>query len=1614
MPDASVPRKRSLLKTAFKWFLILFAIFFFLSIIAGLLLKIPSVQNKVADKTMEFLSDEMETEVTLDYISLDFFNEIVLDGFYVQDQKGDTLLYSKKLRADITSYPWHWVNKQVFLEDVELEGANFNITRTPEDEFSTLQFLINKLRGNGKQKKPFIFTMKTLSLSNLKATFDNQKKGKLEVIYLKNGLINVNDINIQNNKFELGEVTFNEPLYKFYRYPKDTTRIVVFPKKENSDTSRKRKPMVFEAESVVVNNGVFQFDDDRPYAPRVLPKNTFDDRHWKAYDINMVHENFVLEGESIASKIETFTFKELSGFEVTKMASDEFVFTNNRLIFNGLSMKTPNSFIGDTLSFTFDDTNAFKHFNSEVYLKAKLRNSELAFEDIMTFFPTLHRNQFFETNKGEVIKISGDLNGKINSLKGKKMNLTLGQDLLFKGDFRSRDITKPDKGFLDMQNAYVRTSMKTLYDLIPGFKPPDNFRKLGDLTFKGKFYGFFVDFVAYGDLQTDLGRAVTDMTLKIKEGREKAVYSGNLSLENFDLGTWTGNKDLGIVTLKTNVKDGRGLTSDVASAVVNGTVENLFFRNYNYKNIVLNGRLDNRRFNGQLGIEDQNIDLIFVGDVNYRNEIPVFDFKSKIKKLNLKTLNLSNKDYRLSGDVDLNLINSNLSDMEGDIEVLNFVFENGNEKFQVDSILISSKFSELGEKLFLIKSDVVEGKIKGFFDIEQLPNTFLAYYHRNFPVFMNKLGVKKPTKDYRNSDFSFDFQINDAREFAKIIDPGIDSLQGVDFFGHMNSIEDELNIELEIPRLKYKNWDFTGLAAMTNLEQSDGHLNFAAGKTLRGKREFSPVIVFGLMERDTYEFGLTHTADWQSIEDINLDGKLFIHQDQYQVNFKSSSMVIGKREWDIPDKNFIRFGNNKLETKDFVLQHEDKKIVLESYNNNRGLRWSLENFNLDFIEELWDYKPLDFSGNFAFDGKIEDVFKFNGVSATAYAKSFKINDDDFGQMTLKTKLTDLKGVLLTDLKVEKGEQKLLVNGTYALPNANKDKSISDYLDLDIKLIKYPIQMLEYWVPTGIKNTSGTITSNNLHLYGKPRALKISGNASTENGKTTISYLNTAYEILDGRMSINDNIFDATGSILRDDEGNIAYVYGGIRHTNLRKLRLDVRIKSDRFLVLNTDKNTNAPFYGRGIGSGDVRFSGSFGKTDITVDATTGKGTRVVIPVVSNNSNSELSFINFVDKNKIKIDDKNKKSGITDLKGINLVMQLSLTEDAEMLLVFDERAGDIIKGTGKGDVEMKVLRDGTFSMIGDYVIEDGEYLFTMLNVVNKNFKVQKGGTIRWYGDPFGAEINLVANYNGLKTPISNLIIEYIRLLSDDLKREAAKATPTNLTMNLRGQLLKPTIDFDIDFPDLSGELKTYAQAKLRVLNQDENELNRQVFGLIVTRSFLPSDYTLGIESLAVNTLSELLTNQLSIYLTALFSDLVQENNFISGIDIQLFYRTYENTSLTEAGDNLGASGSTVQLNVNPYFLQDRLSVNFGGEFNADDNVNFGNTNRAGTFSAGDFVVEYALTKSRRLKLKGYASFDRVLDGGTRERYGGGLSYRREFETFNELFKGLKSGIKKAAN
>jgi hypothetical protein len=91
------------------------------------------------------------------------------------------------------------------------------------------------------------------------------------------------------------------------------------------------------------------------------------------------------------------------------------------------------------------------------------------------------------------------------------------------------------------------------------------------------------------------------------------------------------------------------------------------------------------------------------------------------------------------------------------------------------------------------------------------------------------------------------------------------------------------------------------------------------------------------------------------------------------------------------------------------------------------------------------------------------------------------------------------------------------------------------------------------------------------------------------------------------------------------------------------------------------------------------------------------------------------------------------------------------------------------------------------------------------------------------------------------------------------------------------------------------------------------------------------------------------------------------------------------------------------------VNDRISIQGGGS----GVVGGGNqvyTNN-GQLS-GDFQIEYIISKDRRLKIKAYNSSEADLAGGRRIKRGAGLSYRKEFDSFEELVSSRKKQAKRA--
>jgi hypothetical protein len=344
------------------------------------------------------------------------------------------------------------------------------------------------------------------------------------------------------------------------------------------------------------------------------------------------------------------------------------------------------------------------------------------------------------------------------------------------------------------------------------------------------------------------------------------------------------------------------------------------------------------------------------------------------------------------------------------------------------------------------------------------------------------------------------------------------------------------------------------------------------------------------------------------------------------------------------------------------------------------------------------------------------------------------------------------------------------------------------------------------------------------------------------------------------------------------------------------------------------------------------------------------------------------------------------------------LNIQMTEAADIKIIFDEQAGDRIDGHGKGNINVVYDESGQLKVYGNYDITEGRYLFTYLNFVNKPFILREGGNIQFTGDPYDAQLNVRADYQGLSTPVFPLIQEYV-IENPTMEALAKSPTPVDLSLLLSGDLLSPNVDFEINFPELDRQLRNFAEAKLTAMDNLQNEINRQVFGLLVVGTFLPGQQLTAQGTQLVtglNTVSQMISNQLSNYLTGLVSDLIQsDNSILSGFELDLNASFY-NSRAQGVDDALNSSEIIVRPRF--YLLDDRVTLDVAGNYN-----NSAITNNSNNIT-GNFVLGIDITEDRRWKFRAYQRFEPDFDGSDRSKTGIGLSYRRDFESFKD-FVGL---------
>lgn len=1588
-----------------KFITILIIGLFSLFIILNLLIRIPSVQAYGVRQIGKALTDQLGVPVTVGSFYYDFNSKLVIHDLFIPDFHNDTLLYAGDVELQLKTGLLALRNNIFHLNDITVCDVMLKDTWYVGEEMSDLNRLLagsqpQQIDSSGvsdtlasNQKKPFNLALYALNTSDIVYFKQDQNTGKRSRIRLGSGIFDFHGAWRLGAPFKLDHIFLDDPVIDLRSIP------VV-----DANSDREKDPG-YSGEKQDKSTGKFPLEG--------LPQFQVGDLRvsggWVALGIlgesdlgNGFKDGMMIEDIAVHIRDVSYAENDLTGsvdyiagitntgLELTGASVHKFNFSDRQLSFEDFILETSGSSIGDTLAFKYRSFDDWSSFTDNVLINGTFRRTSIALNDIVRIVPSLESNDFFRKHAGQHVTFSGDVNGRVNNLRLRDFALAVAGLVDIKGNISTRNITIQGEEILNMKIERLNTSVLALRSLIPGFSAPPNFDKLGDIDFSGRFDGYFQDFVAYGNVNTAVGSGKMDMRLDLKNGVEKAAYSGAIELKDFDLGVWSGNEDLGKFTFTANVKNGYGLRGETASADLAARIQYLEFKGYTYRNINFDGKLNSSLLDGALTLNDKYLDFRFNGTLDFSDSLVQVDFALDLDTIELKPLSLSKRELTLAANMRIRGKGRNFDDAIGLLIFRDVVVNEEDSIYRLDSLLISQNF--VGDlKQLIIRSPWMSGEVDGQYSFSSLPQQLMHKWKWSNPDLWSNLGMPDIDESKLNvpNEFAYDVRILDASTIFKIARIEGWDLRNARLRGGVYMDKDTWDINGDFPYLQTPGGQIKGLHLSTDFYEGKTDIYLDIDTFDRDNIYLSGTRIYAGVAEDSAILDLSILDPLYSLDFFETRISLAARDSLYAAHVLKDNIQIDGEKWAFTRDNELVFGKNYFYTKNLYIQSGKKEIGLFPMGRT-GIVLDVISFNGDLINLLLRDPKFRFDGELSGQFRLNHIFKKEGFSGDLTLEPFIVNGDDHGILLVSAEGKDFKSQINTNVQIFRPGGKIEANGWVDLrENADPQKVFF----FDIGVFTFPMVVLDYLVPNGISNTVGFF-SGQLSFFGGKGALQLLGELVLEKAKTTIDFIGTRYGFDNQRIVFRKDMIDFTGAEIMDSLGNVAKVTGGLRHVQMKDFKLDARIQSDEFILLNTKKAENADYYGTGIGRADVRFSGDFINTDIYVNATTKAGTRFVIPVDDEVGDVSNSFVRFVKKDEgkvFKVDDLSSAS----LTGVNLSMDLEVKEEAQVKIIFDEAQGNIMEGYGRGNIQLNITRNGEFTVRGDYEIENGKYLFTLMNFVNKPFNVKRGGVIRWTGDPLDAQIDIEADYAGLRTSLTNFLTEYG--LTGQLATEAQRSTEVELTMRLTGSLLRPSIDFSLNFPEVPESLRSYVDSKVRNLEANREQMNTQVFGLIVFRSFLPSNNVGGgilgnTVGSTVGTISEMLANQFSNMISALLSEAVDSWDVVSGVEFNIDYN--QPTGAPQGSNDFRFGELAVSQSIR--LLNDRWVVTLG--------ANYGNNYLANTRYFSPQVELSWKTPVEGLNLQIYYRTEQFFTG-LKQKAGAGLRFHKEYDSF--------LGLKKAA-
>jgi autotransporter translocation and assembly factor TamB len=1513
--------------------------------------------GKPKDTTSAPMKFSMD-KINLDRIRITFNDEITKNNLSANIRHFNTRI--KKFDLDKLEFE---------IPKVKLDGLK---VRLKQGLVAELAKGTQKVAEEASKKPDLKLKLGEIDFTNIDVGYDNEGSHLDTGIRLNKLLVEVNTIDLKGQLIDLENIELNglKGQLAFSKFEKQVQQAL--PEQTQAVAQAQWKIKLANAD---IKNVAFKFDDQNaaPVARGI------DYKHLDITNFNLEAKDFSYAPNAISGDIRQLTLKDKSGLNIREFHT-EMAYGPKGAELRNLYLKTPQTLLKDQIVVTYPSLESLNKNIGEMAVDANIDGSRVAFKDVLLFVPGLATTNPFKSNPNAVLEINSRVKGKVKDLRIANLEVSgIGSTTLAAS---GRIIGLPDaqNAYFDINVRDLRTTSKDIKQFVPAGTIPANIQLPANLSAKATFKGRLNNFNTNVNLASSFGNAkVKALFDQRRKGRER--YDADVDIANFNVGRLISNDSIGRVTLRAKVK-GTGLDPQTASARLKGRVIKAEYNSYTYRDLTMDGTINNGRFNVVADMDDPNIDFDLVADGGFRGKYPNGKIKLNVDIADLDKLNLHAGPLKLRGNVDADIADGNPDNLNGTVSLHHFMFANAEEQFALDSINIVA-VSTPEKNSITLKSTIAKASVEGKYKLTELgdalSNTIAKYYNSNSSA---------PRKNTGPQQFDFSLYIDNDPVLFKLV-PQITRLEPISITGRYNSVGDTIVVNGNIPRLVYGPYTISG--GVLTINTQDDALNYSLTIDEVQSEQFllPQTNITGVVRENLLSYRL-QILDRKEEEQYLLAGELRAANGGTEISLDPENLKLNYESWNIAVDNVLRFGKGGIYADNFVLSNNGGSIALQSQSEapNAPLDVELENFQIQTLTNMVQKDELKIGGTLNGTAQLRNLATNPVFVSDLDITNFTISNDTVGD--IKLKVDNLTANTYTaDVAITGNGNQVNLDGTYRADTQNFN------LNLDIN--KLNMSSLQAFTFGEIKEGSGYL-SGQFKITGTPADPNVNGNLKFNDVAFRVTQLNSYFKSINETVAINDRGITLANFMVQDEESNILNINGYVATTDFKDYGFNLTVDANNFRAVNSTAKDNDLYYGNLYIDAHLNVKGDMNSPVIDGNLKVNEDTKftVVLPQQDPSIADREGIVEFIDQDNVEIQQRLKMEeslNTSKFKGMDVSVAIEIVKEAELNLIVDKGNGDFLQLQGEAQLQGGIDKSGKTTLTGRYEFTEGAYQMTF-NFIKRKFDIQKGSYILWTGEPTDAMLNITAVYKTETAPI-DLVEDQLGSMSQSQRNTFKQRIPFNTLLKINGELLKPELSFDIVLPEgnygVSTEVLNTTRTKLEQIRQQPSELNKQVFAILLLNRFIgenPFASEAGgdnAESIARQSVSKILSQQLNNFAA----------NLIQGVELNFDLESTEDYTTGEM-----ANRTDLNVGVSKRLFDDRLKVTVGSSFGLEGPQQ---TNEETTNIAGDVSAEYQLTQDGRYAIRAYRKNDyQVALQGQVIETGVAFIITMDYNKFRELF------------